>query len=110
MLDTQQQLTIITTMKTVSFINISEIVPKNWGDWFYDLIAETSFISWGDAEHTLIDRDRLYEISKDALNNELARMEDYPPVDGEDVLTKEIIQDFLSKIENCGAGLIDLEN
>lgn len=42
------------TKKTVTYYSLTDLVPKAWDSWFYEVLALDYSVSWGDADHTLI--------------------------------------------------------
>lgn len=87
----------IELMKKIGFIEVSDLVPQSWGDWFWCLISEDAPFSWGDNNRTLIAASRFHAHCIDRLE------------DVEDVSNEEI-EKFLKTIESLGETYIDLEN
>lgn len=90
-------------IKSCSFIELSDIVPAEWRDWFYTAISENAPFSWGDNNRTLVTASSLYDHIDDALFD----AEEVHDEEGEN--TKEYNQ-FLSMLAGLGETYIDLEN
>ena len=56
--------------QTAKFVPISEIVPKDWNGWFYDVISQDAPFSWGDNNRTLVDAISFGHHAEDMLDME----------------------------------------
>jgi hypothetical protein len=52
------------------FVPISDIIPKDWHGWFYDVISQDAPFSWGDNNRTLIDAISFGHHAEDVLDIE----------------------------------------
>jgi hypothetical protein len=85
-------------VETCQFIRATNLVPKNWHNWFFYLFSEDAPFSWGDNNRTLITAERFYNHAKDILDSDDLQA------------SKKNKDNFLKKIKNLGSTYIDLEN
>lgn len=86
--------------QTLEYIELSDLVPESWRDWFYGLISEDAPFSWGDNNRTLVTALRLHDHVYDRI--------DVAIEDG--VITQEDADKFLKMVEELKQTYIDLEN
>ena len=82
----------------VSFVEVSDLVPENWRDWFYETISENAPFSWGDNNRTLITAERFLDHAERVLDD------DNPPI------TENEKEAFINQLKELGQTYVDLEN
>lgn len=88
------------TIRECTFVEVSDLVPKQWTHWFWSLISEDAPFSWGDNNRTLVTASRFH----DHCMNRLDCPEDFG-------ITQKAVDKFLKKIADLGETMyIDLEN
>lgn len=87
-------------IKATPFVEMTALVPKSWGFWFFGLMSESAPFSWGDNNRTLVTAERVHEHCSGFL--EMAG-EDYG-------IDQSEIDSFLRVLEELGDLYIDLEN
>jgi hypothetical protein len=89
------------TIQTCRFIDVTDLVPKAWRFWFWQLISENAPFSWGDNNRTMVNIGAFINHCKWCLE------------DCEET-SKSAITRFLNKLEKLDTGAdapyIDLEN
>ena len=50
---------ILDEVEDITFLPATTVIPRDWDDFFWAVIAENAPFSWGDNEHTLIRTYRL---------------------------------------------------
>jgi hypothetical protein len=92
-----------TQVHQASYIEASDLVPKEWVNWFWGLISESAPFSWGDNNRTFVTASRFLN----HVSNALETVKDFPE---EGDPTEEEIDNFLKVIDELGETYIDLEN
>jgi hypothetical protein len=73
------------TVNTVRFVEATEIIPADWGSWFWAALSESSSVTFGDNEYSLICPERFKEemleildmVDEDSVDtNELKKIEE----------------------------------
>lgn len=94
--------------QTAKYVEISEIVPNDWKDWFFNDLSENAPFSWGDNNRTLVSADRLKDHALDVLDMVQSMEEDEEMV-SDIPKYKEAFLDTLSYLE-AEQIYIDLEH
>jgi hypothetical protein len=63
-------------IQSVRFVDASDIIPKDWGSWFWAALSESSTVTFGDNDHSLISAERF----RDELENVLDFEEEVDPL------------------------------
>jgi len=79
-------------VQTCQFISATDLVPKSWGGFFWELISEDAPFSWGDNNRSLV-------TAADFADHCAARLDDSPKV-----------QQWLDEVRALGQRYIDLES
>lgn len=87
-------------IQTVEFYNVTDLVPEEWGSWFWGLVSGDAPFSWGDNNRTLVTASRFYDHCNEKL--------EFVVEDGD--VTQDEVDAFLKTIEDLGETYIDLEN
>lgn len=69
------------TIQTVRFVEAEDIIPKGWRSWFWAALSESSTVTFGDNDHSLISAERF----KDELENVLDYEEEVDPLEVEKI-------------------------
>jgi hypothetical protein len=70
------------TVNTVRFVEATEIIPADWVSWFWAALSESSSVTFGDNEYSLICPERFKEeildvVDEDSVDtNELKKIEE----------------------------------
>lgn len=56
-------------IQTTEFVDIIDIAPGHWSDWFYSDISNSAPFSWGDNDRTLVTAARLLKHIEDTLRD-----------------------------------------
>ena len=46
---------------TARYVNVSDLVPKNWNSWFWASISDNAPFTWGSNNHSLVDVESFIE-------------------------------------------------
>jgi hypothetical protein len=50
-------------INTVNYVDATDIIPKDWNHWFWGALSESSTVTFGDNDHSLINAERfLFEL------------------------------------------------
>jgi len=50
-------------INTVNYVDATDIIPKDWNHWFWASLSESSTVTFGDNDHSLINAERfLFEL------------------------------------------------
>ena len=79
------------------FVEVSDLVPKSWVDWFWGLISENAPFSWGDNNRSMVTADDFARYCEERL-------------DGVDDVSEAAKRRWLDSIYALGQTYIDLEN
>jgi hypothetical protein len=82
-------------VRATEFVEVTDLVPHAWGEWFYTRLSETSKVTWGDANRTMITAEFLADIVED--------------MDVEET-TEGAMREWLKKVRRLGQMYVDLEN
>lgn len=85
-------------LNACAFVELTSLVPKGWGPWFYSAISENAPFSWGDNNRTLVTASDFARHCDDTLE-----------IHGENT-SKAAVTRFLNKLRALGETYIDLEN
>jgi hypothetical protein len=92
-------------VKACLFVELSDLVPSNWEDWFWSAISDSAPFSWGDNNRSLVCASDF----KDHAENVISMFSsDYD--EDVDAPTQHEIDDFINKLNDLGNTYIDLEN
>jgi hypothetical protein len=89
-------------LKTANFYYLTDLVPNEWNDWFFQEVGDTHDFCWGDNNHSLVTVERFYDTVKEILENQ----DDCDLADGE----IECFLDDIKVLFNNEQTYIDLEN
>jgi hypothetical protein len=81
-------------------VEVSELVPKHWTEWFWCYISESAPFTWGDLNRALVTASDFRRHCDDCLLD-AADEQDVPQGD---------IDDFLQTLDDLGETYVDLEN
>jgi hypothetical protein len=58
-------------MKTysVNYVDATDIIPKDWNHWFWAALSESSTVTFGDNDHSLINAERFLFELENILDN-----------------------------------------
>lgn len=57
------------TIETAKYVEVTEIVPECWEDWFFGYLSENApFFSWGGNNRTLVDAGRFKDHALNVLD------------------------------------------
>ena len=73
---------------TITFVHATDLIPDSWNHWFWSELSESSSITFGDNDYSLINVER--------FQNEFERVLDF--ADGLDGLSEDEIQSVRKKI------------
>lgn len=92
-------------IQTCNFVCVTDIVPKEWTNWFFDMLSEDSPFSWGDNNRSLVSVERFSNFVIDQLNDILIDN------DNENLTEDDIenFEDILDELQKKNV-YIDLEN
>lgn len=97
-----EQLTLLQKMKNdliqVSLVPATTIIPRSWDSWFWNKLADSQQLTWGDAAHTLITVDHLDRICTDIFD------------DDELLLVEQLMKNLATFEQLYGHFYIDMEN
>ena len=57
-------------IEEVKHVAMSQIIPEDWDHWFYAALSQSSNLTWGDANFTLVHADRFMDEMEDILDGE----------------------------------------
>lgn len=57
-------------IEEVKHVAMSQIIPEDWHDWFFNALSGGSQFTWGDANLTLVHADRFMDEMEDILDSE----------------------------------------
>lgn len=80
------------TVHTCEFISATDLIPKGWDMWFWDVVSEDAPFSWGGNNRSMV-------TASDFANHCEDRLDDSPKV-----------KRFLKKVRSLGEMYIDLES
>ena len=88
-------------IQSCKYVCLSDIVPKQWGSWFYLAISENAPFSWGDNNRTMVDAMSFSEHVQQVMDFH----------DEEEVDEKQLIEfyEMLGELERKHV-YVDLEN
>lgn len=91
-------------IETCKFVPASQVVPKAWQNWFWELFSEDAPFTWGDNNRSMITPEQFADHAKECLE-----FVDDEHIDGYD---PQDVNDWLAEIEKLGKKnvLIDMEN
>jgi hypothetical protein len=78
------------------FVEVTDLVPKQWGSWFYECISNNAPFSWGDNNRSMVTAECFARHCED-------RLDDVPTTQG-------AIREWFKKVYGLGQMYIDLEN
>lgn len=78
-------------ISSLHYVNLSDIVPENWKDWFYTGISTDAPFSWGDNNYTLVDGERFLDHAIECIEMEESYLD-------EDFAEKKLFLDVLKDI------------
>ena len=83
------------------YVCVTEIVPKEWTDWFYDMINQDAPFSWGDNNRTMVDALSFAHHVQDRID-----------LQDEVKISKKTLKSFYKTLDDLEKQLIyiDLEN
>ncbi len=58
------------TPRALAYVNGTDLVPEDWGSWFWPRISEDAPFSWGDNSHSLVPLESFLDHCKEALSSE----------------------------------------
>jgi hypothetical protein len=54
----------------VFFVKATTIIPENWNDWFWSTLSDSSSLTFGDNDYSLVNAERFLQELNDILDNE----------------------------------------
>lgn len=83
------------------YVCVTEIVPKEWTEWFYDMISQDAPFSWGDNNRTMVDALSFAHHVQDRID-----------LQDEVKISKKTLKSFYKTLDDLEKQLIyiDLEN
>ena len=83
-------------VRTTEFVHVTDLVPKKWNSWFWELISENAPFTWGDNNRSMVTAECFADHCEQ-------RLDDAP-------VSQSAIREWLKKIYKLGQMYIDLEN
>lgn len=91
-------------VNSCEYIEVSDLVPEEWKEWFFGFISEDAPFSWGDNNRTMVDVGSFADHCERRLENAVD--------DG--FVTESAVERWLKKIRVLDTGAdapyVDLEN
>jgi hypothetical protein len=87
-------------MNTVSYTNISDIIPLQWESWFWEEFSSNAPFSWGDNDITLITADRVLEHVKDVCSDVVDDL----------AIKQDQVDNILAQFKALGEQYISIDN
>ena len=78
------------------FVRITDLVPERWQEWFFCQLSETSRVTWGDANRTMITAEWLADIVQDMDMDRVGT-------------TSGAMREWLKKVRRLNQMYVDLE-
>ena len=98
--------TFIEDAEVTTYIPLSSLVPKEWVEWFYGCLSESSPFTWGDCNRSLVTASRFFTNASEVIDMQEGFMED----PAQAVTLREEADIFLGTIAGLGETYIDMEN
>ena len=86
------------TVYSTDFVCASDVIPKRWSKWFWDLFSDNAPFSWGDNNHTLVAIESFADHCKACL------------IDSPKGVSKKAKVAFINKLLAIKQPYVDLEN
>ena len=77
------------------FIRLSDIVPEQWGDWFYEMLSETNKFTWGDNNRSMVTARDVADVADELFDSEVPHY---------------AFREWLKKVNKLDQMYVDLEN
>jgi hypothetical protein len=90
-------------VQACEYIPLTELIPKGWESWMWEVISDNAPFSWGDNNRTLVRAGRIADHVESTLENN----SDFCAADGM-LLPK--YRTWLRDVRALGETYIDLEN
>jgi hypothetical protein len=87
--------------RQLEYVYADEVIPKDWNTWLWGALAESSTVTFGDNDHSLISAERFLDELKEILDSDHELAESIPDE------TKEKVYETLDQLE-AGNILISL--
>ena len=87
-------------VRSTEFVEVTNLVPIKWTDWFWSSISENAPFSWGDNNRSFVDAQSFANHCEDRIFD----------LNTEESTTYGARREWLKKIRNLGQMYIDLEN
>jgi len=88
--------------ETCTFICVTDLVPKHWRPWFFEMLSSDAPFSWGDNNRTLITVERFIDHVQDCFD--MRKGDEAMPSD-------RAVKRYIKGLCGLSAGIyIDLEN
>jgi len=84
-------------INTVIYVNSTEIIPKEWNNWFWTALSDSSTITFGDNDYSLVSADRFLCELEIILDDVLEDFKDEYYTEEQVNSIKETIADLIEK-------------
>lgn len=83
------------TRRQLEYVYGDEIIPKDWTSWFWGALSESSTVTFGDNDHSMISAERFLSEIQDIFDSDHELSESIPTE------TKEQVFQILNELESA---------